>query len=72
MNNLIKFLDLQKINLQYKEKIEKSLLRVYNSGWYFLSLPITEKIHNEVLNSPISPVMKPDETEKVVDYLNNY
>jgi dTDP-4-amino-4,6-dideoxygalactose transaminase len=33
---MIKFLDLQKINLQYQEEIEASLLRVYRSGWYVL------------------------------------
>jgi len=31
---MIKFLDLQKINLQYKTEIEGALIRVYNSGWY--------------------------------------
>ncbi|MDF1673844.1 MAG: DegT/DnrJ/EryC1/StrS family aminotransferase [Vicingaceae bacterium] len=31
---MIKFLDLQKINLQYKPEIEASLLSVFNSGWY--------------------------------------
>lgn len=31
---MIKFLDLQKINLQYKEEIESKLINVYNSGWY--------------------------------------
>jgi dTDP-4-amino-4,6-dideoxygalactose transaminase len=31
---MIKFLDLQKINLQYQQEIEKALLRVFRSGWY--------------------------------------
>jgi dTDP-4-amino-4,6-dideoxygalactose transaminase len=31
---MIKFLDLQKINLHYKTEIEEALLRVFNSGWY--------------------------------------
>jgi dTDP-4-amino-4,6-dideoxygalactose transaminase len=31
---MIKFLDLQKINLQYQKDIEDSMLRVYRSGWY--------------------------------------
>jgi dTDP-4-amino-4,6-dideoxygalactose transaminase len=31
---MIKFLDLQKINLQYKEEIEDKLINVFNSGWY--------------------------------------
>jgi dTDP-4-amino-4,6-dideoxygalactose transaminase len=31
---MIKFLDIQKINLQYKDQIEKALLATYQSGWY--------------------------------------
>ena len=33
---MIKFLDLQKINLQYQEEIEQKLLEVFRSGWYLL------------------------------------
>lgn len=33
---MIKFLDLQKINMQYQQEIEESLLRVFRSGWYLL------------------------------------
>lgn len=33
---MIKFLDLQKINLQYQEEIEESILRTFRSGWYLL------------------------------------
>ncbi|UZT99707.1 DegT/DnrJ/EryC1/StrS family aminotransferase [Chryseobacterium fluminis] len=33
---MIKFLDLQKINLQYKEEIEAKLLEVFRSGWYLM------------------------------------
>lgn len=33
---MIKFLDIQKINLQYQNEIEEALLRVYRSGWYIL------------------------------------
>lgn len=36
------------------------------------SLPITEKIHNEVLSLPISPVMKENEVEMVVELLNKW
>jgi dTDP-4-amino-4,6-dideoxygalactose transaminase len=32
----IKFLDLQKINLQYQEEIEAQLLETFRSGWYLL------------------------------------
>jgi dTDP-4-amino-4,6-dideoxygalactose transaminase len=37
-----------------------------------LVLPITEKIHNEVLSLPISPVMSKEDVEKVVAVLNKY
>jgi dTDP-4-amino-4,6-dideoxygalactose transaminase len=33
---MIKFLDLQKINLQHQEEIENKLLSVFRSGWYLL------------------------------------
>lgn len=33
---MIKFLDLQKINLLYQEEIEQKLLSVFRSGWYLL------------------------------------
>ena len=33
---MIKFLDIQKINLQHQDEIENALLRVYRSGWYIL------------------------------------
>ncbi|MEN5380462.1 DegT/DnrJ/EryC1/StrS family aminotransferase [Sphingobacterium kitahiroshimense] len=33
---MIKFLDLQAINMQYQAEIEDSLLRVFRSGWYLL------------------------------------
>lgn len=37
-----------------------------------LSFPITEKIHEEVLSLPISPVMSDEEVKKVVDVMNNF
>ncbi|SIS78413.1 dTDP-4-amino-4,6-dideoxygalactose transaminase [Chryseobacterium ureilyticum] len=40
--------------------------------WNDLSFPISEKIHNEVLSLPISPVMSEEEITKVIDKLNNY
>lgn len=33
---MIKFLDLRKVNLQHQEKVEKTLLEIYRSGWYLL------------------------------------
>ena len=40
--------------------------------WNHLSFFITEKIHNEVLSLPISPVMTMDEVDFVVSILNTY
>lgn len=37
-----------------------------------LSLPIAEKIHDEVLSLPISPVMTDDEVSTVISLLNNF
>lgn len=37
-----------------------------------LSLPITEKIHREVMSLPISPVMTEEEVQKVVDVINAF
>lgn len=37
-----------------------------------LSFPITEKVHDEVLSLPISPVMEAKETQKVIDVLNSF
>lgn len=41
-------------------------------SWNNLSFLITEKIHNEVLSLPISPVMTIDEVDYVVEILNRY
>ncbi|WP_456314217.1 DegT/DnrJ/EryC1/StrS family aminotransferase [Pseudomonas shirazensis] len=40
--------------------------------WNNLSFPITEKIHNEVLSLPISPVLSESEVSFVIDVLNRY
>ena len=33
-NNMIKFLDLQKVTAKYAEEIHEAVLRVVDSGWY--------------------------------------
>lgn len=38
--------------------------------WAHLSLPITERIHREILSLPISPVMTNKEVEKVTEVVN--
>ena len=40
--------------------------------WNNLSFPITEKIHNEVLSIPVSPIMTNDEVSKVIKILNQF
>lgn len=40
--------------------------------WNSMSLPVTEKIHEQVLSLPISPVMEHSEAERVVELLNSY
>ncbi len=42
------------------------------SEWNSLSLPITEKIHDEVLSLPISPVMTDAETDYIIETINNF
>lgn len=40
--------------------------------WNDLIMPVTERIHRNVLSIPISPVMEKDEVEKVVKIINEY
>ena len=40
--------------------------------WQNLNLPITEKIHNEIISLPISPVLEDSEVEKIVEIDNSY
>ncbi|MFY8065085.1 MAG: DegT/DnrJ/EryC1/StrS family aminotransferase [Flavobacterium sp.] len=42
------------------------------SGWSSLSYPITEKIHQEVVSLPISPVMTNEEVNYIIKILNQY
>jgi dTDP-4-amino-4,6-dideoxygalactose transaminase len=41
-------------------------------NWNNLQLPITEKIHDEVLSLPISPVMTAEEVDYVIQKLNSW
>ena len=40
--------------------------------WNHLSFPITEKIHEQVLSLPISPVQTMDDAKKIVKIINDY
>jgi dTDP-4-amino-4,6-dideoxygalactose transaminase len=42
------------------------------SEWISLVFPITEQIHNEVLSLPISPVMKNNDIENIIQIINAY
>ncbi len=42
------------------------------SEWEQLSYPLSEKIHNEIISLPISPVMSEAEYSTVVEIINNY
>jgi dTDP-4-amino-4,6-dideoxygalactose transaminase len=45
--------------------------RAYKN-WVNLCLPVTEKIHNEVLSLPVSPVMTEENVNQVIMIINNY
>lgn len=40
--------------------------------WNEFSFPITEKIHNEVLSLPISPVINDEEVSSIIQIINGY
>lgn len=42
------------------------------AGWNKMSFPITEKIHNEVLSLPISPVLNNNEVHLIIDQINSF
>jgi dTDP-4-amino-4,6-dideoxygalactose transaminase len=42
------------------------------SEWNNISFPITEKIHDEVLSLPISPVLTMNEVDFIIAVLNKY
>ncbi|WP_308303331.1 DegT/DnrJ/EryC1/StrS family aminotransferase [Vibrio parahaemolyticus] len=35
-------------------------------------LPITEKIHNEIISIPIGPTMSDEDVKKVIEVINNF
>ena len=40
--------------------------------WNNISFPISEKIHNEVLSLPISPVLSEEEVDKIISLINSF
>ena len=61
----------QKIQTQIHYPIPPHKQKAYRE-WNDLNLPITEKIHDEVLSIPISPVMTEVEVEKIIGALNSF
>jgi len=42
------------------------------SNWNYLSFPITEKIHEEVLSIPMNASLTDDEIQHIISTLNRY
>ncbi len=40
--------------------------------WHHLSLPVTEKIHAEVVSLPMSPVLTDEEVQKIIEVVNDW
>ncbi len=70
-NGLQHFLSTHGISTQIHYPVPPHRQRALKE-WNSLSLPITEKIHNEVLSLPISPVMTAEDAVFVVSVLNQY
>jgi dTDP-4-amino-4,6-dideoxygalactose transaminase len=41
-------------------------------AWNHLSFPLTEQIHNEVLSLPISPVLSMEESNRIIECINQF
>lgn len=70
-DDLQKFLNRKGIQtlVHYPIPIHKQLAF---SEWNYFKFPLTEKIHNEVLSLPISPLLSKKEYEKIAVTLTNY
>ena len=42
------------------------------SEWNYLLLPITERIHSQILSIPISPVMTDEEVKEIIESVNSF
>jgi dTDP-4-amino-4,6-dideoxygalactose transaminase len=69
--DLQKYLAVNNIETMIHYPIPPHQQKAFES-WNNLSFLITEKIHNEVLSLPISPVMTMDEVSLVIAILNKY
>lgn len=65
------FLNKKNIQTLIHYPIPPHLQKAY-SQWNYLSLPITEAIHKEVLSLPISPVMSDEDVSIVINAINEF
>lgn len=70
-NELRRFLQEHGIETNIHYPIPPHKQKVY-SRWNDLSLPITEKIHNEVLSLPISSVLSDEEAYQIIAAINDW
>lgn len=70
-DGLSRYLSEKGIHTQIHYPIPPHLQPAYKE-WHDLSLPITEKIHREVLSLPISPIITKEEVEYVARWVNEF
>jgi len=70
-NELRSYLEKNGVQTQIHYPIPPHKQKAYKE-WNHKTFPVTEKISNEVLSLPISPIMTEDEIEKVIELLNEY
>ncbi len=70
-DNLQQYLNKHGVQTLIHYPIPPHLQECYNN-WAQMSLPVTEKIHNQELSLPISQVMDDTEVMMVIDIINNW
>jgi dTDP-4-amino-4,6-dideoxygalactose transaminase len=70
-NELQAYLKANGIETLIHYPVPPHLQKAYQS-YHHLKLPVTEKIHNEVLSLPISSLLNMEEMKKIVDVINTF
>ena len=70
-NHLREYLSREGIGTMVHYPIPPHKQQAY-SEWNDRTYPISERIHREILSLPMSPVMMPEEVQRVVEVLNAY
>ena len=70
-NHLREYLSREGIETMVHYPIPPHKQQAY-SEWNDRTYPISERIHREILSLPMSPVMMPEEVQRVVEVLNAY